>query len=92
MSAEYRNHLYAECEYCGRQWFVDCEDRGWEGFLSLPVSNHRVVCAERTPDERRAANKRDERRWSLHPTHARIVNAVLHIGLGSAVESASNTA
>lgn len=83
MSVDYRNHLYAECEYCGRQWLVDIEDRGWEGFLSLPVSNHRVVCAERTPEERRAANKRDERRWALHPTRARIVNAVSHIGLVS---------
>jgi hypothetical protein len=92
MGAEYRNVLYAECEFCGRRWFVDSMDRGWEGFLSLPVSNHRVVCAERTPEQRRSVNKRDERRWALHPTRARIVNAVEHIGLVSVVESASNNA
>lgn len=85
MAVEYRNVLYAVCLSCGRRWYVDNADRGWEGFLSLPVSNHRVVCAERTSEERRAANKRDERRWALHPTHARIVNAVRHIGLVSDV-------
>jgi len=91
MSAEYRNTLYDECPSCGRRWLVDALDRGWEGFLRLPVDTHKLVCAERTPEERGAANKRDERRWAKHPTHARIVNAVQHIGLVSNVKSASNT-
>jgi hypothetical protein len=87
MAIENRNALYDECPSCGRRWYVDAYDRGWEGFLRLPVDTHKFLCAERTPEQRRSVNKRDERRWSLHPTHARIINAVRHIGLVPDVEA-----
>lgn len=52
---------YVVCRYCGRQW--DMIGGREVGFIVSAAMNHRVACGKRTPEERRAANRRDERRW-----------------------------
>jgi hypothetical protein len=92
MSAFRDNPYRFFCRYCGRQWDTEGRSKSGNparrgksnatGFIASASNNHEYGCSLKSPDERRATNARDERRWvRTPPTASRIWNDPGHAGL-----------
>lgn len=66
------------CPHCGREWHTEGKRTG---FVKAGMFRHVASCAERTPAERRQADKRDAARWAKYPPESRITLGKDHPGL-----------
>lgn len=97
------NPYYFFCPHCGRQWDttgLGTKRRGtWTetgarigsntGFVAAASDNHVSGCVDKTPAQRREANRRDELRWAKSPPRAsRIWNDPNHAGLKDSARAA----
>ncbi len=66
------------CSHCGR---IYCTGGKRTGFVKAGFFRHETCCADRTPAQRRAVNRRDEAKWKRHGKAATIINNPHHLGL-----------
>jgi len=65
------------CRYCGTVWVYETQaagdHTGWSGFLLKNMYTHWALCEKRTPAERRAWAKRQQKRLERKPNdHTRL--------------------